>query len=170
MAFLDDPINVDEIPQTEPDFKPIPAGWYNAKITNAELKPTSTGGQRIAVRYDITGPQHEGRVVFSGFNVRNNNEEAVRISREQLGQLMRATGLGRLDNTDQLVGAQCQIKVKVTAARDGYEAGNDVGGYKALEGSMPPSVGQSAPSGDTGSGGASGGTGSGTGSKAPWQR
>lgn len=159
MAFLDTTYSVEDMPETEPDFKPVPAGWYNASITNAELKPTASGGQRISVRYDITGPSHEGRVVFGNFNIRNSSEEAVRISREQLGQLMRATGLPKLDNTDQLIGLTMQIKVKVTPSKDGYEAGNDVAGYKALEGSAIPTKTGTDSSSDNGSE-----------KKAPWQR
>ena len=158
MAFLDTTINVDELPESEPDFKPIPAGWYSANITNAELKASSKGGQRISVRYDVIGPSHQGRVVFGNFNVRNNSEEAVRISREQLGQLMRATGLGKLENTDQLIGLQTQIKVKVKPADGEFDANNEVIGFKALEGSTIPSNTGAAESTNTGE------------KKAPWER
>ena len=158
MAFLDTTFNVDELPESEPDFKPIPAGWYNASITSAELKATSKGGQRISVRYDVTGPSHQGRVVFGNFNVRNNSEEAVRISREQLGQLMRATGLGKLENTDQLIGLQTQIKVKVKPADGEFDANNEVIGFKALEGSTIPTNTGAAAQTNTGE------------KKAPWER
>ena len=65
MAFLNEEINVTELPKGNGNFEPLPAGWYTATITKAELKTTSAGnGQFIKLRYDITGPSHQGRVVF----------------------------------------------------------------------------------------------------------
>ena len=54
-------------PLDEPrTWEPLPDGWYEAMIVNADVKDTKAGtGQYIAVRFDITGPTHEGRVVFT---------------------------------------------------------------------------------------------------------
>lgn len=52
-------------------YELIPAGWYTAVITDAELKPTKSGtGEYIKCRYDITGPSSQGRVVFGNFNIK----------------------------------------------------------------------------------------------------
>lgn len=138
MAFLDQEIRMADIPESERNFDPLPAGWYTANIAGADLKMTKAGnGQYIAVRYDITGPTHQGRVVFGNLNIKNPNPTAEQIGRQQLGEVMRAIGLESVKDTDQLIGGNLQIKLKVTKSEE-YGDGNDVSGFKAIEGSAPP--------------------------------
>ena len=138
MAFLDQEILLNDIPESTNNFEPLPAGWYSANITGADLKATKAGnGSYIAIRYDITGPSHEGRVVFGNINIRNPNPMAESIGRQQLGDIMRAVGLTSVKDTDQLIGTSLMIKV---AIRDDekYGASNDIKGHKAIHGSEPP--------------------------------
>lgn len=144
MAYLDQPINVNDLPEdTGGDFSPIPAGDYTASIKSADLTPTKDGsGQYIKLRLDVTGPTHAGRVIFANVNIRNQSSAAEQIGRAQLGAIMKAAGMATLQDTDQLVGVQLGIKVAIREARttpDGktYEASNEVKGYKALGGSNP---------------------------------
>lgn len=138
MAFLDQEIRTADIPESERNFDPLPAGWYSVSIAGADLKATKAGnGQYIAVRYDVTGPTHQGRVVFGNLNIKNPNATAEQIGRQQLGELMRAIGLESVKDTDQLIGGDLQVKLKVTKSEE-YGDGNDVTGFKALEGSAPP--------------------------------
>lgn len=137
MAFLGQTFNADDLPQGG-TYEPLPPGWYTATITAAELKPTKDGsGQYIKVRYDITGPTHQGRVVFGNINIRNASARAEEIGRQQLGELMRAIGLARITDTDQLIGGSLQIKLDVRAATEQYAAQNEVKGFKAITGSTP---------------------------------
>lgn len=139
MAQLGQTFNQNEMPESQNNFDPIPAGWYSATIAGAELKDTKSGtGQYINVRYDITGPSYEGRVVFGMLNIRNQNPTAEQIGHQQLGELMRAIGLAAVQDTDQLIGGSCMIKVKVRAATDQYEASNEVAGWRSIEGSSAP--------------------------------
>lgn len=137
MAFLDQEYSTDSLPQSTKSFDPLPAGWYSATIGGAELKATKAGnGQYIAVRYDITGPTHQGRVVYGNVNIKNPNPEAERIGREQLGDLMRAIGLARVTDTDQLIGGNLEVKLSVKKSEE-YGDSNEVKGFKSLNGSMP---------------------------------
>ena len=69
MAFLDQEFDVKNMPESSGDFEPLPAGTYSARITSVDLKDTKAGnGQYLALRFDITGPTHQGRVVFSNLN------------------------------------------------------------------------------------------------------
>mgnify|MGYP003333152932 CR=1 FL=1 len=121
-----------ELPQGNSNYDPLPPGWYSASITQAEIKPTKDGtGQYIKVRYDITGPTHQGRVVFGNLNVRNASLKAEEIGRQQLGEIMRAIGLPKLSDTDQLIGGSLQIKLDIRAATEKYAAQNEVRGFKA---------------------------------------
>lgn len=134
MAFLNETFVAAELPQSDRNFDPIKPGWYDVSITGAELRQTKSGtGQYIAVRYDVTGPTHQGRVVFANLNIRNQNPQAESIGRQQLGELMRAIGLAKVEDTDQLIGSHLQIKVKIRESA-GYDPQNDVSGFRASGG------------------------------------
>jgi len=139
MGFLGQEFNVNEMPESV-GFDPIPAGWYIAKITAADLKDTKAGtGKYINVRYDVMAPSHEGRVLFSMITVANPNPKAEEIGRQNLGDLMRAIGLKKVQDTDQLIGGKCQIKVTVEPGTEQYpDPKNNVKGWKALEGGNLP--------------------------------
>lgn len=147
MAFLNEEFNVNEMPQGNGNFEPLPAGWYTGTITQAELKPTADGtGQYIKMRLDITGPTHQGRVVFSNLNIKNASAKAEEIGRQQLGDIMRAIGLAKVTDTDQLIGGSLNIKLSIRASRldektgKTYEASNEVKGFKSVSGSMAPAA------------------------------
>ena len=146
MAFLNEEFDIAELPQGRGNFDPLPAGWYSATISQADLTTTKAGnGQYIKIRYDITGPTHQGRVVFGNLNIKNPNVTAEEIGRQQLGDLMRAIGLARVKNTDQLIGGNLQIKLSIRAD-NGYEPSNDVKGYKSVGGgTMAPPPAESKP-------------------------
>jgi len=136
MAFLGQTYAAADLPQGN---EPLPPGWYTANITQAELKSTAAGdGQYIKLRYDITGPTHQGRVVFGNLNIKNASAKAEEIGRQQLGEIMRAIGLSRVQDTDQFIGSSIQVKLEVRPARTDektgktYEATNDVKGFKAI--------------------------------------
>jgi len=130
MAFLDEEFSVDTLPVGNNNFEPLPEGWYNATITGAEVKETKAGdGKYIACKYTITGPSHQGRVVFGNLNIKNASTKAEEIGRQQLGEIMRAIGLAKVSDTDQLIGGNLGIKLSV---RTGDYAGNEIKGYRAL--------------------------------------
>lgn len=136
MSFLDQSFEVDALPQSN-SYEPLPAGWYEANITGAELKETKAGnGQYIAVKYTITGPSFQGRTVYGNLNIKNPNPKAQEIGRSQLGDLMRSIGLAKVTDTDQLIGGSLAIKLAISK-REGYDDSNEVKGFKSLSGSMP---------------------------------
>jgi len=143
MAFLDETFVADELPQSDRSYDLLPEGWYDATITKAEVGLTKAGtSTKIDVRYDITGPTQQGRVIFASLNIRNPNLEAERIGREQLGEVMRAIGLAKVQDSDEMIGGTLSIKVKIkkASAKDiaaGYtQDRNEVAGWKASNGSM----------------------------------
>lgn len=94
-------------------------------------------GQYIKVRYDITGPTHQGRVVFANINIRNASSKAEEIGRQHLGDIMRAIGLTKVTDSDQLIGGNLQIKVAIRPASGQYGESNEVKAFKALSGGAP---------------------------------
>jgi hypothetical protein len=138
MAFLNEAFDVNELPQGTGNFEPLPAGWYTVTISEAELKSTKAGnGQYIKLRYDVTGPTHQGRVVFGNLNIKNPNAKAEEIGRQQLGDIMRAIGLAKVTDTDQLIGGNLSIKLDVKQDAQ-YGASNEVKGFKSVSGSAAP--------------------------------
>jgi hypothetical protein len=137
MAFLDQEFNADDF-VTSSNFDPLPEGWYNVAIAGAEVKNTKAGtGQYIAIKYTVTGPTHQGRVVFGNLNIKNPNPRAEEIGREQLGAMMRAIGLSKIKDTDQLIGGNLAIKLSIQ--RDPtYGESNDVKAFKAISGATLP--------------------------------
>ena len=137
MAKLDEAFITDDMPKGN-DYTPLPAGWYVASIGSADLANTKNGkGQYIKIRYNIEGPSHQGRVVFGNLNTRNESEKAMEVGRQQMGNLLRALGIAKLTDTDQLVGGNVEIKLAVREAEGQYEAQNELKGFKSVSGSSP---------------------------------
>ena len=137
MANLGEVFDVEFLPQGKTSFDPIPPGWYTVTIASAEVKATKNGtGQYIAIRYDVTGPTHQGRVIFGNLNIRNASPKAEEIGRQQLGELCRAIGLAKVGDTDQLVGHGLSIKVDIEKSEQ-YGDKNQVRGFKPVAGGAP---------------------------------
>ena len=147
MSFIET-FSAADAPAGRTEFAPVPAGWYLASIHSAEVKQTKAGtGEYIKVRYDLVGGEHANRVVFGNLNLKNQNEAAQNIGRQQLGEIMRAIGLPTIQDTDQLVGGVLEIKLSV---RDDPQWGvsNEVKGFRASNHSAPapaPKVAANAP-------------------------
>jgi hypothetical protein len=136
---FDDVFNLDDLPESQ-SYDPIPAGEYAAEIKTAELRDTKSGnGKYLAIGYSITDQQYNGRMVFGNLNIRNANPKAEEIGRQQLGLLMRAIGLKRLQDSDQLIGGCLKIKV-VIKKDDEYGDRNEIKSWKPLAGQSPPAT------------------------------
>jgi hypothetical protein len=139
MARLDEEISLLSIPKKENagSYEPLPDGWYDVTIGGCEIKETKAGtGKYLHVRYDVTGPSHSGRVVFGNLNIRNQNPKAEEIGRQQLGELMDSVGIGKLSDTDQLIGNRLKVRLS-TRRSEQYGDSNEVKGWKAADGIKP---------------------------------
>ena len=126
--------NAEEI-EPSSSFDPIPAGWYTAIISNSEMKATRDGyGEFLSLTLQIIEGQYENRLVFARLNLKNANDKAVDIARKDLAAICRAVGVMSPQASEQLHDIPLMIKVKVRPASGDYEASNDIGGYKAVEG------------------------------------
>lgn len=139
-------VNFDATSVTPQSFDPLPGGWYNAVLVEGLETPTKnnaeTGNTYYAAVFEVIDGQYKGRKLFHNFNFKNTNEKAVQIAYEQLATICHAVGILKLNVMDQLFGKPMQVKVKLKAAvmeDDGvtekYEAGNEIKGFKAIEGS-----------------------------------
>ena len=131
MALLNQTFTVNDLPQSTGGYDPIPAGMYTATINSVELKDSRSGGQYLNIRYDITGPSHQGRVLFGMLNIRNPNPRAEEIGLQQLGELLKAIGLDKLSDTDELIGGQLQVKVDIEKSEQ-YGEQNRIRSFRPL--------------------------------------
>lgn len=126
--------NAEEI-EPSSSYDPIPAGWYQAIISNSEMKPTRDGyGEYLSLTLQVIEGQYANRLIFARLNLKNANDKAVDIARKDLAAICRAVGVMSPQSSEELHDKPLMIKVKVRPAQGEYEASNDVGGYKAAEG------------------------------------
>jgi hypothetical protein len=134
MAQLEQSYETEALPKS--NFEPIPAKRYSSVIHSASVENTKNGGQMLKLRFDITGPDHQGRIVFGTITLKNANPKAVEIGKQQLGDLLRATGIPRLTDSDQLIGCPCDIQVGIEKSEE-YGDRNKINGYRPPVGSSP---------------------------------
>lgn len=128
--------------QVEPQQsrEPVPAGWYKAVITESEEKPTKAQtGSYLQMTIEIVEGEHQGRKVFERLNLKNPNSTAVEIAQRTLSSICRAVGVATPRTSQDLHDKVLMIKVAVTPARDGYDAGNDIKEYQAADAKKAPS-------------------------------
>ena len=131
---LTNTIRKEDLPEMD-DFSPIPAGDYNVVITKADLKNTKSGeGNYINLSLKVEGGEFNGKNVFSMITIRNKSTIAEEIGHKNLNSLMSALNLEELCDTDQLLGGQLAVSVKIKEASDGYDAKNEIKSYKKIDG------------------------------------
>ena len=126
-------LTASEMPVAEDTYAPLAEGWYTAIISNVELKDTKAGtGKYLSVRYDITGPTSQGRVVFANITVVNPSEKAEKIGREQIGKIMSILKLKEAGNSDVFVGHAIGIKLSIRRSEEWGDR-NEVREYKPAD-------------------------------------
>lgn len=112
---------------------PVPAGWYTVIITESEMKPTKAGdGEYLQLTMQIVEGEFQGRLIWDRLNLINPNQTAVDIANRALAAICRAVGVLTPTDSSELHDRPFQVKVSVRPARDGFDATNEVKGYRAL--------------------------------------
>jgi hypothetical protein len=128
------------VPQDD-DFAAIPAGWYHVVIDGAEIVQSKDAekaeeiGDMVKLKFIVNPEVHDigKRSVFTHLCYQHSKETPRKIAQRQLAAICRAIELdGILEDTEQLLGAQLRIKVKVTPETDQRPAGNDIVAFKSL--------------------------------------
>lgn len=135
------------------DFSVVPAGNYNVQMIKSEIVPTkakaegrASVGSLLKVQFKIIDGDYKGRIVFGQYNLENENQQAVTISRKQMKTLCDAIGKpeGVEDSVD-MHNIPLNIKLGITPAQGNYAESNDIKFYSKYEG--PAVAGTSKPSG-----------------------
>ena len=150
LSFDSDGIDVGTF---EGDSTPIPAGTYQARIEGSKVGDTKNGrGMRAEFMLRIIQGDHEGRVAFYGINFEHESEAAQAIGQKQLAGLIKACGLSKISETEQLHGRIVKVKLAIEE-NEGYSPRNavkrvfpDNGSTQAQEPKAQPAEKSSGPS------------------------
>ena len=72
-------------------FDAIPAGKYQAVITDSEMKDTKSGtGKYLQLEFEIIEGDYKNRKLWARLNLENANSEAVRMARADLSAICRS--------------------------------------------------------------------------------
>jgi len=126
--------------QDDDSFDPLPAGNYEAIITESEMKDTRDGtGKYLKLTWKlIDGSKYDGRLVWENINIINKNPQAVEIAFKTLAKVCKACGINRpVNDSSELHGIPCMIKVSIRPASNGYDESNDVKSHKMIKREVP---------------------------------
>ena len=113
-------------------YTPLPAGDYNAIITESETKATKDGqGQYLQLKLQIQDGEFAGRTLFDRLNIWNNNQKAQEIAQRTLSAICHAVGVLQVGDSQELHNRPLVATVKVKPASGNYDASNEIKGYKA---------------------------------------
>lgn len=111
-------------------FTPIPAGEYQAIISESEMKTTKDGqGKYLQLKLQILNGTYQNRTVFDRLNIVNKNETAVKIAKGTLSAICRAVNILTPNDSSELHSKPLTIVVKVRNDQNGNPQ-NEVKGYK----------------------------------------
>lgn len=101
--------------KVESNFKAIPAGTYTVILDDCEVKQTKSGtGEYINCKFKIIGGEYDDKILYHMFNIKNENQEAVKIGLSQLRTFMECAGIKdlKLKSVVELVGYKAMATVK----------------------------------------------------------
>jgi hypothetical protein len=116
---------------TTSQFDAIPAGDYEAMVTDSTMKRTKdNAGEYLELTIEVQSGQYQGRKLWDRLNLQNRNVTAVEIAQKQLAQLCHATGVMQVQDSQQLHNRPIIMKVSV---KNDPSRGltNEIKGYKA---------------------------------------
>ena len=110
-------------------FDPIPAGKYQAVITDSEMKPTKSGnGQYLQLEFEVIEGEYKNRKLWARLNLENANPDAVRIARADLSAICRAVNVIQPRDSVELHNLPLTITVRCRKNQDD-EIVNEIKGY-----------------------------------------
>lgn len=122
-------------------FDVKPPGWYKCVVSSSEVKPTKKrDGSFLELEFDIIEGEYAGHKFWDRLNLDNANQKAVQIARKQLAAVCHAVGKPhQIKDSEELHNIPLMVKVKVRPANPekGWDAMNEVQGYKSVTEAAP---------------------------------
>ena len=124
-------------------YAPIPGGWYIAKPQSLEERVNKNGnGSHLLIIWAIASGPYDGRLIFDrvtmqavtvdGEGAPVPNEMAMSIGRKRLSQMSWALCHPIWDDTEELVGRMCKVRVVIRHSEK-YGPSNDIKVYQAMK-------------------------------------
>jgi len=121
-------------------FDVIPAGSYEAVITDSEMKATTTGGEMLVLSLQILNGEYQNRKVWDRLNLKNKSDTAVQIAKGTLSSICRAVGVMTPKDSSELHNKPMLIKIAIQPAKGEYGESNTIKSYRPrTEGPIPQS-------------------------------
>jgi len=132
MATLN--FNANEV-EPSTGYDAVPAGKYQAVITDSEMKPTKTGnGQYLELTFELIEGDYKGRKVWARLNLENPNAQAVQIARADLSAICRAVNVPEPKDSIELHNLPLTITVRCRKNNETDEITNEIKGYASRAG------------------------------------
>lgn len=128
------------------DFEPntnyelIPSGWYVMRIVGSEMKESKKAGVMLKLTLEcdeFSHPSLRGRKAFSNLCLNHPSEAPRNIASRALSSVCLSLHLTNLENAEDLLGGALMVRLEQGQARDGYDAQNEVRGYRPLPDDKP---------------------------------
>ena len=124
------------------DYSVVPADNYNVQIVKSEVADTkakaegrSKLGKLLKLQFKIIDGKFKGRIVFGQYNIENENQQALQISKKQMKTLCDAIGKPNgVDDSNEMHNIPLQIKIGIKPAQGVYAEQNDIKFYAPYEG------------------------------------
>ena len=110
-------------------FDVIPAGKYNAVISDSEMKDTRSGtGRYLQLEFEIIDGEFKNRKLWARLNLENPNADAVRVAHADLSAICRAVNVLTPKDSLELHNLPLVITVRCKKNQDD-EMTNEIKGY-----------------------------------------
>lgn len=101
----------------EDKFQVLPAGWWFARIANAEIKQSKNNQNNyyLNVSFNLTekNQTYKGAYCFLMLNLEHENKQAQAIAFSQYKKLKDAIGASEISQPSDLLGYELQIKTTI---------------------------------------------------------
>ena len=104
-------------PGNDTAFKPLPVGWYDARIKDVTTKTWDDGGFSLQVTWEVIQDAHKGRLIWQTLNLKHRNEAKSLKAKYMLADICTAVGhhgplaLGPNHPPKELTNEECAIEL-----------------------------------------------------------
>lgn len=135
--------------QEAPDYTPVPAGVYQAKIYSAEARKTNNGKDMIYAVLSIVGGPYDGRRLFNNFTISPESPAAMKFFFQHMGAFGIDLGFFAMKPSMPALAAELERRGVVATVEVGMkvwnnEDRNEIKNITALAGAAPASTPQPA--------------------------
>ena len=129
-----------------PSFGLLPKDNYTVVIVEADYRETKKrNGHMLAITLEVTKGEHTGRRLWENLNLDNPSQQAVKMAQQDLAQILMATGLGRMQDTSELLYKEIVVAVRIKPATADRSEENVIDAYLAPAGAAPVAPAAPAP-------------------------